>query len=404
VNIPEIFPKLKSLPPYVFSVVDSLKMEARRQGEDIIDLGMGNPDLKTPEPVIEKLIEVVKDPKTHRYSASRGIKRLREHIVAFYERRFGVSLNPDTQVCVTIGVKEGLSHLMLVVTSEDGCVFVPTPSYPIHAYSVIIAGGRLVRVPMLHEENFILDLDKALSKEKAAYKIVLLSFPHNPTTACQDAEFFKRIVELARDHRAWVVHDFAYADLCFDGYKAPSLLEVPGGRDVGLEFFSFSKSFSMAGWRLGFAVGNEVLIRALTRIKSYLDYGVFTPIQVAGIQALNLKSHHVQEIVATYRRRRDVLVDGLNRIGWLVKKPKATMFLWAKIPEPFDKLGSLRFAEFLVKEAKVAVSPGIGFDESGESYVRMALVENEHRIRQALRGIKRALVNPTMLEPTLRVS
>jgi len=397
-NTQEVFPKLKTLPPYVFAVVDALKMEARRKGEDIIDLGMGNPDLKTPEPVVKKLIEVVKDPKTHRYSASRGIKRLRENIAAFYERRFGVLLDPDTQVCVTIGVKEGLSHLMLVVTSESGCVFVPAPSYPIHAYSVIIAGGRLVHVPMLPEDEFLSKLDKALSKDRATYKIVLLSFPHNPTTVCQDRTFFERVTQLARDHRAWVVHDFAYADLCFEDYKAPSLLQIPGSMDVGLEFFSFSKSFSMAGWRLGFAVGNPTLIRALTRIKSYLDYGVFTPIQVAGITALNLEDRYVQDIVETYKRRRDVLVDGLNRIGWEVQKPKATMFLWAKVPEPFDKLGSLRFAEFLVKEAKVAVSPGIGFGELGEGYVRMALVENEHRIRQALRGIKKALASPAMLD------
>jgi alanine-synthesizing transaminase len=397
-NTQDVFPKLKTLPPYVFSVVDALKMEARRKGEDIIDLGMGNPDLKTPEPVVKKLIEVVKDPKTHRYSASRGIKRLRENIAAFYERRFGVLLDPDTQVCVTIGVKEGLSHLMLVVTSEGGCVFVPAPSYPIHAYSVIIAGGRLEHVPMLPEDDFLSKLDKALSKDRATYKLILLSFPHNPTTVCQDRTFFERVTQLARDHRAWVVHDFAYADLCFEGYKAPSLLQIPGSMDVGLEFFSFSKSFSMAGWRLGFAVGNPTLIRALTRIKSYLDYGVFTPIQVAGITALNLENHYVQDIVETYQRRRDVLVDGLNRIGWEVQRPKATMFLWAKVPEPFDKLGSLRFAEFLVKEAKVAVSPGIGFGELGEGYVRMALVENEHRIRQALRGVKKALSSPTMLD------
>ena len=382
--------KLGSLPPYIFSFVDSLKMDARRKGEDIIDLGMGNPDLSTPMPVVQKLIEVIKDSKTHRYSASRGIKRLREHIAVFYSKKFNVSVDPDSEVCVTIGVKEGLSHLMLVCVSEGNYVYVPSPSYPIHSYSVIIAGGQLVKIPLIPKETFFENLAKVIKMGESKQKMILLSFPHNPTTMVQSIDFFKKVVHLARENNAWVVHDFAYADLCFDGYKAPSLLQVQNSKDVSLEFYSFSKSYNMPGWRLGFAVGNKNLIHALTRIKSYLDYGVFTPIQVAGIVALNLDNKYVERTVDIYRKRRNTLIDGLDRIGWYVEKPMATMFVWAKIPEPFDKLGSLKFAEHLVREAKVAVSPGIGFGEMGDRYVRFALVENEHRIKQAIRGIKKA--------------
>ena len=383
--------RISRLPPYVFSQVVDLMLEARRRGEDIIDLGMGNPDLPTPKPIIEKLKEAVENPKNHRYSASRGIKGLRKAICDWYRRRYEVELDPETEAIVTIGAKEGLAHLVLAIIEPGEVVFVPNPTYPIHSYSVVIAGGDLRSVPFTGEEDFFDQLQQAIKLTWPLPKLLILNFPHNPTTAVVDLDFFSKLVDFALEHKIWVIHDLAYADLTFDGYRAPSFLEVPRAKEVGVEFYSLSKSFSMPGWRVGFCLGNKELIYALSRLKSYLDYGIFQPIQIASIIALNQCEEVVSQIAETYRKRRDVLVDGLNRMGWKVKKPKATMFVWAKIPEPYSEMGSLEFSKFLLKVAKVAVSPGVGFGEFGEGYVRFALVENEHRIRQALRGIKKAL-------------
>ena len=383
--------RISRLPPYVFSQVVELMLEARRKGEDIIDLGMGNPDLPTPKPIIEKLKEAVENPKNHRYSASRGIKGLRKAICDWYRRRYEVELDPETEAIVTIGAKEGLAHLVLAIIEPGEVVFVPNPTYPIHSYSVVIAGGDLRSVPFTGEEDFFDQLQQAIKLTWPLPKLLILNFPHNPTTAVVDLDFFSKLVDFALEHKIWVIHDLAYADLTFDGYRAPSFLEVPRAKEVGVEFYSLSKSFSMPGWRVGFCLGNKELIYALSRLKSYLDYGIFQPIQIASIIALNQCEEVVSQIAETYRKRRDVLVDGLNRMGWKVKKPKATMFVWAKIPEPYSEMGSLEFSKFLLKVAKVAVSPGVGFGEFGEGYVRFALVENEHRIRQALRGIKKAL-------------
>ena len=383
--------RISRLPPYVFSQVVELMLEARRKGEDIIDLGMGNPDLPTPKPIIEKLKEAVENPKNHRYSASRGIKGLRKAICDWYRRRYEVELDPETEAIVTIGAKEGLAHLVLAMIESGDVVFVPNPTYPIHSYSVVIAGGDLRSVPFTGEEDFFDQLQQAIKLTWPLPKLLILNFPHNPTTAVVDLDFFSKLVDFALEHKIWVIHDLAYADLTFDGYRAPSFLEVPRAKEVGVEFYSLSKSFSMPGWRVGFCLGNKELIYALSRLKSYLDYGIFQPIQIASIIALNQCEEVVSQIAETYRKRRDVLVDGLNRMGWKVKKPKATMFVWAKIPEPYSEMGSLEFSKFLLKVAKVAVSPGVGFGEFGEGYVRFALVENEHRIRQALRGIKKAL-------------
>jgi len=383
--------RISRLPPYVFSQVVELMLEARRRGEDIIDLGMGNPDLPTPKPIIEKLKEAVENPKNHRYSASRGIKGLRKAICDWYRRRYEVELDPETEAIVTIGAKEGLAHLVLAMIESGDVVFVPNPTYPIHSYSVVIAGGDLRSVPFTGEEDFFDQLQQAIKLTWPLPKLLILNFPHNPTTAVVDLDFFSKLVDFALEHKIWVIHDLAYADLTFDGYRAPSFLEVPRAKEVGVEFYSLSKSFSMPGWRVGFCLGNKELIYALSRLKSYLDYGIFQPIQIASIIALNQCEEMVSQIAEIYRKRRDVLVDGLNRMGWKVKKPKATMFVWAKIPEPYSEMGSLEFSKFLLKVAKVAVSPGVGFGEFGEGYVRFALVENEHRIRQALRGIKKAL-------------
>ncbi len=387
----EEFRRIKRLPPYVFSIVDALKIEARRRGEDIIDLGMGNPDIPTPQPIVDKLVEAVTNPRNHRYSASRGIYKLRLAIINWYKRRYNVDLDPDSEAIVTIGAKEGLAHLALSTISSGDLVLVPTPAYPIHPYSVIIAGGDLHTVPFKEEGDFFQVLINAVKNTWPQPKMLILSFPHNPTTRVVDIDFFQKIVDFAKENNLIVIHDLAYADLVFDGYQAPSFLQATGAKDVGVEFFSLSKSYSMPGWRVGFCVGNPHLISALTRLKSYYDYGIFQPIQIASIIALNELEDYVKEIVSVYQNRRDTLIDGLNRGGWTIDKPAATMFVWAKIPEQFAPMGSLEFSKFLLKEAKVAISPGIGFGDSGEGYVRFALVENEHRINQAIRGIRKLL-------------
>lgn len=385
----EEFRRIKRLPPYVFSIVDALKIEARRKGEDIIDLGMGNPDIPTPKPIVDKLIEAVKNPRNHRYSASKGIYKLRLAITDWYKGRYNINLDPDTEAIATMGAKEGIAHLALSTISSGDLVLVPTPAYPIHPYCVIIAGGDLHSVPMRKESDFFQDLINAVKHTWPRPKMLILSFPHNPTTSVVDIDFFHKVVDFARENKLIVIHDLAYADLVFDGYQAPSFLQVPGAKEVGVEFFTLSKSYSMPGWRVGFCVGNAHLIGALTRLKSYYDYGIFQPVQIASIIALNELQESVKEIVTIYRKRRDTLIDGLKRVGWMVEKPKATMFVWAKIPDQFRKIGSLEFCKLMIKEAKVAVSPGIGFGDVGDDYVRFALVENEQRTNQAVRGIKK---------------
>ena len=387
----EEFRRINRLPPYIFSIIDNLKLQSRREGEDIIDLGMGNPDLPTPKPVVDKLIEAVQNPKNHRYSVSRGIYKLRLAITNWYRRNYNVDFDPDSEAIVTMGAKEGLSHMALSLVGPGDVVLVPNPAYPIHPYSVVIAGGDLMSFPIGTGYDFFEQLMKAVKRTWPKPKLLIISFPHNPTTAVVDLDFFRKIVDFARDNKCLVIHDLAYADLVFDDYRAPSLLQVPGAKDIGVEFFSMSKSYSMPGWRVGFAVGNQRMIAALARLKSYFDYGMFQPIQIASIIALNEIQDAVKEITAVYKNRRDVLVEGLNKIGWEIEKPKATMFVWAPIPEKFKQMGSLDFSKVLLKEGKVAVSPGIGFGEYGEGYVRFALVENEHRIRQAVRGIKGVL-------------
>jgi len=382
------FYRIKRLPPYVFAIVNDLKTKARARGEDVIDLGMGNPDLGTPKHIVNKLVEAAQNPRNHRYSASRGITRLRVAITKWYQSRYGVELDPESEAIATIGAKEGLAHLALAVLQPGDGALVPNPTYPIHSYSVVIADGDLRSVPLTPDGDFFPRLQETAKLAWPKAKLLILSFPHNPTTMCVDREFFVKVVDFAKEHRLMVVHDFAYADLYFDGYVPPSFLSVPGAKDVGVELFSLTKSYNMAGWRLAFCCGNPRMIHALARIKSYLDYGVFQPIQIAGIIALGGDQRCVAQINEVYRRRRDVLVDGLNKLGWTVSKPKGTMFVWAPIPEPYRALGSLEFAKLLIQEAKVAVSPGIGFGEYGEGYVRFALVENDHRIRQALRGLR----------------
>ncbi|ABK16911.1 aminotransferase class I/II-fold pyridoxal phosphate-dependent enzyme [Syntrophobacter fumaroxidans] len=382
--------RMYRLPPYVFAQVNALKMERRRAGEDIIDLGMGNPDLPTPKHIIDKLVEAVRKAHNHRYSASRGITKLREGIATWYRRRYNVEIDPEREAVVTIGAKEGLSHLVLVLVSPGDVVFSPNPTYPIHPYSAIIAGGDVRSIPIGPDRNFLEDLESATKQTWPRPKLLIISFPHNPTTTVVDLDFFRKIVDFAKEHHMMVIHDLAYADLAFDGYEAPSFLQVPGAKDVGVEFFSMSKSYSMAGWRVGFCVGNEEMVSALTRIKSYLDYGVFQPIQIAATIALQSDQDCVDRIVSVYQSRRDVLVDGLNRIGWPLEKPKGTMFVWARIPERFRAMGSVEFSKLLIEEAKVAVSPGLGFGEYGDEYVRFALVENEMRTKQAIRGLRRA--------------
>jgi len=391
-----IFSRVQKLPKYVFAMVNELKMKLRREGEDIVDLGMGNPDLPPAPHIIEKLCEVARRDNVHGYSASKGIPRLRKAICDFYQRNYGVELNPETEAIMTIGAKEGYSHLILAMVEPGDSVMVPNPTYPIHYYAPIIAGGDAISIPINLEERqnfeeyFLKSIHDTLKASFKKPKALVLSFPHNPTTLCVSLEFFREVVRWAKREEVWVIHDFAYADLGFDGYKPPSILQVEGAKDIAVEIYSMSKGFSMAGWRVAFVLGNEILIKNLAHLKSYLDYGVFTPIQVASIIALDSPYEIVEKNRDVYQRRRDVLVEGLNRIGWTVEKPKASMFVWAKIPE-WVGMNSLDFSLFLLKEAKVAVSPGIGFGEYGEGYVRFALVENEHRIRQAVRGIKKAL-------------
>jgi alanine-synthesizing transaminase len=388
------FNKLNRLPPYILSEVTDLTREARRSGEDIIDLGMGNPDLPTPPHIVEKIVDAARDPRNHRYSSSQGIPNLRLAATEWYDRRHGVKLDPDTEAIAVIGAKEGLSHFVLMTIGPGDVVLVPDPAYPIHQYSVIIAGGDLRTVPLTGTEEFFTNLEQAVTLTWPRPKMLILSFPANPTTHVVDLAFFERVVDFAREHNLMVLHDFAYAEVAFDGCKPPSILEVPGAKDIAIEFISLSKSHSMAGWRVGFACGNPEMIHALRRIKSYLDYGMPQAIQIAGITALRGPQDCVDENVEVYRERRDVLVDGLGQAGegsWVIEKPLATMFVWAPIPAPFESLGSLEFSKLLLREAKVAVSPGIGFGPTGEGFVRFALVENTNRIRQAVRGIRRLL-------------
>ena len=385
------FHKLNRLPPYVFAEVIALMTAARRAGEDVIDLGMGNPDLPTPPHVIEKICEAAHNPRNHRYSSSRGLPNLRAAISEWYKRRHDVDIDPEREAISVIGAKEGLSHFVLMTVGPGDVVLCPDPAYPIHQYSVIIAGGDLRSIPLLPGGDFLGLLGEAVRTTWPKPKLLILNFPANPTTEVVDLAFFEGIVGFAREHGCLVVHDLAYADLCFDGYQAPSFMQVPGAREVGVEFFTLSKSYNMPGWRIGFAVGNREIVAALARIKSYLDYGTFQPLQIAATHALNGPQHYVDEIRETYRRRRNVLCDGLERAGWRVPRPKATMFVWAEIPDAYKPMGSLEFSKLLLRDAKVAVSPGIGFGQYGDDYVRFALIENEHRTRQAIRGIKKAL-------------
>lgn len=382
------FARIRRLPPYVFNVVGELKAAARKRGEDIIDFSMGNPDGATPSHIVNKLVEAVQRPSTHRYSVSRGIPRLRQAICQWYLRRFQVELNADTEAIVTIGSKEGIAHLCLAVLDRDDAVLVPNPSYPIHIYGPVIAGADIRSIPMREGIDFLAELEQAIRLMYPRPKFLILNFPSNPTTQCVDLEFFERVIGICREYKLYVVHDLAYADLVFDGYQAPSILQAPGAKEVAVEFFTLSKSYNMPGWRVGFMVGNPELVAALTRLKSYFDYGMFTPIQVAAISALEGPQDCVREICENYRTRRDCLIEGLNKLNWNVEPPRATMFVWAPIPEIYKSLGSLEFSKKMLAEAKLAVSPGIGFGEYGDGHVRFALIENEERTRQALRGIK----------------
>ncbi len=387
----EEFQRIKRLPPYVFNIVNQLKAKQRAEGEDIIDFGMGNPDQPPPRHVIDKLVEAAQRETTHRYSLSKGIPRLRKAICSWYARRYQVQLDPESQAIVTIGSKEGLAHLALATLEAGDTVLVPNPAYPIHPYGCVIAGADIRHVPLTPGCDFFAELEQAICNLWPKPKMLILSFPANPTTQCVELAFFERVVAIAREHKIWVVHDFAYADIVFDGYQAPSILQVPGATELAVEFFSLSKSYNMPGWRVGFMCGNRELVAALGRIKSYLDYGMFTPIQIAAITALEGPQQCVAQICETYCKRRDVLCDGLNQLGWQVAKPKATMFVWAPMPEAYLAMGSLEFSKKLLLEAKVAVSPGIGFGQYGEGYVRFSLIENEHRTRQAIRGIRQMM-------------
>jgi len=385
------FRRINALPPYAFAQVDALKVQLRRAGEDVIDLGFGNPDLPPPMVAVEKIVEAVRNPRNHRYSTSRGIPKLRLAITDLYERRFGVTLDFETEVCATIGAKEGFSHLMLTLVGPGDTALVPSPSYPIHIWGPILAGAGVHYVRMGPGQDFFANLTDAFEQAWPRPRVIVASFPHNPTTACVDLEFMARLVEFARDRDVVVVHDFAYADLGFDGYDPPSILQVPGAKDVAVEIYSMTKSFSMAGWRMGFLLGNSEVVAALAKLKSYLDYGSFQPIQIAATVAMNEASDFPREVNDVYRVRRDALVDGLNRIGWHVPRPRGTMFLWAPIPEPYAEMTSIEFTTMLVQEAKVAVSPGAGFGPGGEGHVRFALVENDQRITQAIRQMRKAL-------------
>ena len=384
----EEFRRISRLPPYVFNIVNDLKAKARSEGEDIIDFGMGNPDQPTPKHIVEKMVEAAERDDTHRYSISRGIPRLRKAICTWYKNRFDVDLDPESEAIVTIGSKEGLAHLALATLGPGDVVLVPNPAYPIHPYGVVIAGADLRHVKMVPGVDFFEELHEAIIDSWPKPKMLILNFPGNPTSECVELEFFEKIVAVAKEHNIWVVHDIAYADIVFDGYKAPSILQVEGAKDIAVEFYSLSKSYNMPGWRVGFMCGNKTLVAALTRIKSYLDYGMFTPIQVAAIAALEGPQDCVTEICEMYRSRRDVLCDGLNSLGWKVEKPKATMFVWASIPEQYKEMGSVEFCKKMIIDAKVAVSPGVGFGQYGDDHVRFSLIENEHRTRQALRGIR----------------
>ncbi len=384
----EEFYRIKRLPPYVFNITGELKAAARKAGEDIIDLSMGNPDQPTPQHILDKMIETARKGATHRYSVSKGIPRLRRAICNWYKRRFDVDLDPEKEAIVTIGSKEGIAHLALATLGSGDIVLVPNPSYPIHIYGPVIAGADIRHIPMTPGIDFFQELEKAIRDSYPKPKMLILNFPSNPTAQCVELPFFERVVSLAKEHGIYVVHDLAYADIVFDGYRAPSIMEVPGASDIAVEFFTMSKSYNMAGWRVGFMVGNRDLVAALARMKSYHDYGTFTPIQVASILALEGPQECVEEIRQMYQKRRDVLVSGLHGAGWMVENPRASMYVWAKIPDPYLKMGSLEFAKKLLHEAKVAISPGIGFGEYGDDHVRFALIENESRIRQAVRGIK----------------
>ncbi|MEE8429870.1 MAG: aminotransferase class I/II-fold pyridoxal phosphate-dependent enzyme [Candidatus Desulfatibia sp.] len=385
------FARLDRLPPYVFATVNEIKMKARRAGVDIIDLGMGNPDLGTPQHIVDKLIEASQKPHNHRYSASMGIAKLRMAIADWYKRRFDVDIDPENEAIVTIGAKEGISHLILVTIRPGDVVLTPNPTYPIHPYSAIISGGDVRGIPVGPGLDFFDNLINATRQTWPRPKVLIISYPHNPTTEVVNADFFEKIVDYAKEHDIMIIHDFAYADLTFDGYKPPSFLQIKGAKEVGVEFFSLSKSYSMPGWRVGFCVGNPEIVGALRRIKSYLDYGIFQPIQIAAIIALNGPQDCVKEICDTYKSRRDTLITGLSRVGWEIESPKGTMFVWSKIPDKYIEMGSVEFTKLLIHEAQVAVSPGLGFGEYGDDYVRFALIENNMRINQAVRGIKKIL-------------
>jgi alanine-synthesizing transaminase len=387
----QTFSRLNRLPKYVFAAVNKIKMDARHAGEDIVDLGMGNPDLGTPQHIVDKMTEAAQKPHNHRYSASMGIRKLRMAIAGWYKRRYDVDIDPENEAIVTIGAKEGISHLMLVATGPGDVVLSPNPTYPIHPYASIISGADVRYVPLGPDTDFFENLITTTKQCWPKPKMLILCFPHNPTTEIVELDFFEKVVAFAKEHDIMVIHDFAYADIVFDGYKPPSFLQAKGAKDVGVEFFSLSKSYNMAGWRVGFCVGNPEIVGALRRIKSYLDYGIFQPLQIASIIALNGPQECVREICDTYENRRDALVGGLNRAGWEITPPKATMFVWAKIPEQYIDLGSVEFSKMLIREAKVAVSPGVGFGEYGDEYVRFALIENNMRINQAVRGIKKIL-------------
>lgn len=387
----EEFHRIQRLPPYIFSITDALKKDARARGEDIVDFGMGNPDQATPSHIVDKLTETVQRGDTHRYSQSKGIPRLRRAICRWYQQRYSVQLDPETEAIVTLGSKEGIAHLAMAILGPGDSVLVPNPSYPVHPYGFVIAGADVRHVPLIPGTDFFVELESAILNTWPKPKVLVLNFPANPTAHCVDVAFFKRVVEIALRSKIWIVQDLAYADLVYDGYTAPSILQIDRAKEIAVEFFTLSKSYNMPGWRVGFCVGNEALIGALARIKSYLDYGNFTPIQVAAIAALEGSQDCVVEIRETYLKRRDVLCEGLLAAGWPVVVPKATMFVWAKIPEKYRHLGSLEFSKLLITEARVAVSPGVGFGQYGDDHVRFALIENEHRIRQAVRGIKKLL-------------
>ena len=385
------FRRINALPPYVFAAIDARKMEFRRRGEDVIDLAFGNPDIPSPNIAVDKLCEAARNPRNHRYSASKGIPKIRKAICDLYQRKWGVELDPDTEAINTIGAKEGLSHLMWTLVQPGDSALVPSPSYPIHIYAPMLAGAEARQVRLGPDQDFFANLTQAYEEAWPRPRVIVMSFPHNPTTACVDLDFMARIVAFAKEHDIFVVHDFAYADLGYDGYEPPSILQVPGAKDVSVELYTLTKSFSMAGWRVGFMVGNAEVVAALTDLKKYLDYGTFQPIQIASIVAMNEAPDYPKQVCEIYKGRRDALIDGLARIGWEIEKPKGTMFVWAPLPEPYADMGSTEFALMLVEEAKVAVNPGVGFGLGGEGFVRFALIENEQRIGQAVRGIRKAL-------------